>query len=117
MAANHDQELVKINRQRLLNIEILYCEASGNYTVIYLKTKQRLLKCMTLKAIEAELMNEKYLRVHRKYLINSEYVNYIANDRTHILLADGKSIPTSRRKRYRFKGEKNDNILSGLKLF
>jgi two-component system, LytTR family, response regulator len=56
---------------------IVYCEAVDNFTRFYFNgdpAKQPLLICRTLKYFEEILREHRFLRIHRSYLINPEYV-------------------------------------------
>jgi two-component system LytT family response regulator len=60
-------EIVSIN-------SILYCEAADNFTKFYFDDGNPLLICRTLKYFEDILTEHKFLRIHRSYLINPEFV-------------------------------------------
>jgi two-component system, LytTR family, response regulator len=65
-------EIVSINT-------ILYCEAEDNFTRFYLETdgprdKAPLLICRTLKYFEDILSEHRFVRIHRSYLINPDFV-------------------------------------------
>lgn len=60
-------EVVDIN-------SILYCEAADNFTKFYFEQSQPLLICRTLKYFEDVLSSHRYLRIHRSYLINPDFV-------------------------------------------
>ncbi|MEM7163704.1 MAG: LytTR family DNA-binding domain-containing protein [Bacteroidota bacterium] len=63
-----DGRLVRINHDSLLVIE-----ARGDY--IYLKTEEKnYLVHSTLKAIQSKLPDEKFLKVHRSYIINRDKI-------------------------------------------
>jgi two-component system, LytTR family, response regulator len=58
---------------------ILYCEAEDNFTRFYFeleggKEKTPLLICRTLKYFEDILKEHRFLRIHRSYLINPNFV-------------------------------------------
>jgi two-component system LytT family response regulator len=60
-------EIVTIN-------SILYCEAADNFTKFYFESGSPLLICRTLKYFEDILTEHRFLRIHRSYLINPEFV-------------------------------------------
>lgn len=60
-------EIVTIN-------SILYCEAADNFTKFYFESSAPLLICRTLKYFEDILTEHRFLRIHRSYLINPEFV-------------------------------------------
>jgi two-component system LytT family response regulator len=53
---------------------ILYCEAADNFTKFYFEEGSPLLICRTLKYFEDVLKNHRFLRIHRSYLINPDFV-------------------------------------------
>lgn len=57
-------ELIKVDQD-----EMLYLEAYDNYCNLYTKDKKHLIS-HTLKYIEEKLPSNKFLRVHRSYIIN-----------------------------------------------
>ena len=60
-------EIVTINT-------ILYCEAVDNFTRFYFETAAPLLICRTLKYFEEVLKEHRFLRIHRSYLVNPDFV-------------------------------------------
>jgi len=77
--------------------EIIRCEAVGNYTRFVLKEKKPLLTSHTLKEYDDLLAEQKFLRVHRAHLINTNYIASFSKDH-EIKMQDGTVIPVSRRK-------------------
>jgi two-component system LytT family response regulator len=53
---------------------ILYCEAVDNFTKFYLDNGSNLLICRTLKYFEDILKEHRFLRIHRSWLINPDFV-------------------------------------------
>ena len=60
-------EIVNINT-------IIYCEAVDNFTRFFMEQDQPLLICRTLKYFEDILKEHRFLRIHRSWLINPDYV-------------------------------------------
>lgn len=65
--------LIKINPK-----EILYAQADDNYTFIYTAEKKYILSS-TLKKIEAKLPHNKFMRIHRSYIINLNKIDKITD--------------------------------------
>jgi two-component system LytT family response regulator len=77
--------------------DILYCEAEGNYTHIFMRDGAKHLVSKTLRDISELLSGSLFIRVHQSYLINLEYVvKYIRGAGGQVIMADQKSIPVSR---------------------
>lgn len=53
---------------------IMYCEAEDNFTRFHFESGQPQLICRTLKHFEDLLRPYRFVRIHRSYLINPEYV-------------------------------------------
>lgn len=53
---------------------VLYCEAVDNFTRFYLENNKELLICRTLKYYEDVLKDHGFLRIHRSWLINPDFV-------------------------------------------
>jgi two-component system LytT family response regulator len=53
---------------------ILYCEAADNFTKFYFDNGTTLLICRTLKYFEDVLQPHRFLRIHRSYVINPDFV-------------------------------------------
>jgi two-component system LytT family response regulator len=60
-------EIVPVN-------SIIYCEAADNFTRFHFDSGTPLLICRTLKYFEDVLQEHRFLRIHRSYLINPDFV-------------------------------------------
>ncbi len=76
---------------------IIYCEASDNYTLFQLKDGSQHIAAKTLKSIQEILEERNFLRVHRQYLVNLEHiVKYVKGESAHLVMVNQKNIPVSR---------------------
>jgi len=57
--------------------DILYCEADGNYTNIFLTNQEKLTTATTLGLIEDQLTSDLFFRVSRSILINLDYLKSV----------------------------------------
>lgn len=75
---------------------IVYIEASSNYCLIYLfdGSKRIVSKCM--KYILEALHPSSFLKVHRKYAVNMNYVTQLDTQTSELHLETGKSVSISR---------------------
>jgi len=89
---------------QFINIEdIMYLEASNNYTNIYLSTHQKFLVSRTLKDFEDILPTETFLRIHHSNIINKFYVErYIRGDGGQVVMRNGTLLDVSKRKKSEF---------------
>lgn len=80
--------------------QIIRCEASGNYTVFFLKDKTKYIITRTLKHYEEMLTEYGFFRVHKSHLINLIYVQkFIRGKQGYVQMIDEKNIEVSTRKR------------------
>jgi len=83
--------------------EIIYLEASDNYTNIYLSTNQKYLVCRTLKDFEDILPADIFLRIHHSNIINKNFVEkYIRGDGGQVVMRHGNVLDVSKRKKSQF---------------
>ncbi|HRH47336.1 MAG TPA: LytTR family DNA-binding domain-containing protein [Panacibacter sp.] len=77
--------------------EIIRCEATGNYTKIFLQGKKTVITSRTLKEYDELLAEQGFHRIHRAHLVNKKYISSITNDH-NLQLTDGSEVEVSRRK-------------------
>lgn len=105
----HKKELKRItiptaDGLQFINLEdIIYLQASNNYTNIYHCTKNKLLVSRTLKDFEEILPAETFLRIHHSSIINKNYVEkYIRGDGGQVVMRNGNVLDVSKRKKSEF---------------
>ncbi|MCM1499946.1 MAG: LytTR family DNA-binding domain-containing protein [Clostridium sp.] len=74
--------------------DIVYVEGSGHSLTIKKKDGGRLRKYGSLKSMEEELEGCYFLRIHKNYLVNQEYVREVGN--REIYLLDGSVLEMGR---------------------
>ncbi len=79
--------LVKLKLQ-----DIIYLEADANYTQVYAKDKKFVIRS-TLKDLEGKLDPNRFVRIHKSFLINLGEIDSIQAESVFI---SGKEIPISR---------------------
>jgi len=80
-------DLVKISVE-----DILFVKADDNYTRIYIKEKSYVLT-KTLKTLEGKLPASDFIRIHRSYVVN---LNFIDKIKDNTLFIGKHSLPVSR---------------------
>ena len=76
---------------------IISCSSDSNYTILYLKNKQKITASRTLKEIEEMLEDYSFVRVHHSYLVNlNEVEKYIKGEGGYLMMSDGSTIDVSR---------------------
>lgn len=80
--------------------QINYCESDINYTKVNLVDGTSFLVSRTLKKIEELLPSQYFLRTHKSFLVNKNYIKKYMNKEGHFLiLTNDEKIPVSSRKR------------------
>ena len=77
--------------------KIIYCKAESNYTRIYLLNKSFLVT-KALKYVESVLPKNIFIRIHRSYLVNINYISKIKH-RSTLFIGSNTELPIARRKR------------------
>ena len=80
--------------------EILYCQSQNNYTLLFTVDNRKLVLSKTLKEFEKLLEKYFFIRIHKSFLINPNFMKkYYRNDGGYLVMQDGKSIPVSKNKK------------------
>ncbi|MDZ4793790.1 MAG: response regulator [Bacteroidota bacterium] len=77
--------------------DIVFAEASNNYTKLILLNKQQHVISKTLKDVQDVLEERHFLRVHRQYIINLNHVKqFFRGDNMYVVMNNGENIPVAR---------------------
>jgi two-component system LytT family response regulator len=76
---------------------ITFLEGEGNYTYIHTNSGKRYLVSKTLKSL-AELLESNFIRVHKSYLVNANFVVERMEDDRMLRMSCGREVIVSRRK-------------------
>jgi two-component system LytT family response regulator len=83
--------------------EILYCEAQGAYTSIYIQEGKKILSSKSLGEFESQLSSHGFFRIHHSYLINlnriKEFQRYEGG---YVMMENNARLEVSQRKRKDF---------------
>jgi len=83
--------------------DIVYLEASDNYTNIFLEPKRKFLVSRTLKSFEDLLPVETFVRIHHATIINKGFVDkYLRGDGGQVTMRNGSVLDVSKRKKTEF---------------
>ena len=83
--------------------EIIYLEASNNYTNIHLTSGQKFLVSRTLKDFEEMMPATIFLRIHSSSIINKSQVEkYIRGEGGRVVMRNGASLDVSKRRKSEF---------------
>lgn len=81
--------------------EIMYLESDSNYTFVYQRGKgKKMLVALSLCKIQSSLDTQKFVRINRANLINTDFIkNYeVTKEFINLTLRNGKKFKTSRRR-------------------
>lgn len=92
----------KLGREFLISVaDVEWLQASGNYVNLHLRGRDYPLRS-TIAGIEAKLDPDRFVRVHRSYIVNLDRIASIEpleSGDARIHLRDGSAVPCSRRYR------------------
>lgn len=104
----NDQNVSKIAFPTLEGFEfihsnqILYCKAESNYCCIKKIDGLSKMACKTLKYVEEVLPTSYFMRIHKTYVINLNYVVRYHKANKEVELTNGEKLPVSFRKEEEF---------------
>jgi len=77
--------------------EIIFLEASGNYSFLHFSDGQRMLVCRTLAELEEQIKApHQFIRIHRSFTVNLEFVDhYVRGKGGHVVLHNKKELQVS----------------------
>lgn len=80
--------------------ELIHLDADSNYTLLHFTENRKILASRTLKEFEDQLEEERFIRLHNSHLVNVSFITrYIKGEGGQVVLANGKVIDVSRRKK------------------
>jgi two-component system LytT family response regulator len=83
--------------------DIIRCQSSVNYTILYLKDGQKITVSRTLKEFEDLLSEHDFFRVHHSHLINLGYIKrYHKGKGGSLTMTDGTEVEVSTRRKAEF---------------
>jgi len=83
--------------------DIIYCEASSNYTNFHLTTGVTLCSSRPIFEYETLLEDSSFVRVHKSFLVNLQHIQeYIRGEGGSIIMTNNHEVEVSRRKKEAF---------------
>ncbi len=80
--------------------DIIYCEASSNYTNFHFTNRPAICASKPIHEYEELLEDSNFIRSHKSYLVNLEHVKeYIRGEGGSIVLSNNQEVEVSRRKK------------------
>ncbi len=84
--SNHKYEQIDVN-------EIIHIEGLKDYVKIYMRGNRSVVTLSSMRALEEYLPPQKFMRVHRSYIVNTGGI--ISIERNRLTMINGTSIPIS----------------------
>ena len=82
--------------------EIIYLNASGNYTTFYLSDGRKIIVTKTIKEYEEILPEDLFFRVHQSYIVRADQVKQYSKEDSSVYVSNGDLIPVAKRRRKEF---------------
>jgi len=84
--------------RRIAVQDIRYLKAAGDYTVVYLD-KGEFVSSSGIGSIERKLDPSRFMRVHRSFIVNLEYIHACHRDigRFYLIMENGQEIGVGKR--------------------
>lgn len=97
-------------------MEIVYLEADGAYTNVWLKDGSKILVSKKIKFFEEVLEGrQNFFRSHRSFMVNINFIKKYNRSDNSLLLDNGKAIIISRDRKTEFEAQlKNNNLTVGI---
>ncbi len=101
-----DKNLVLINHSKGFTLvdykDIVWLEASDNYTNLFLVGGKKIVASKTLKEFESILPTSVFFRIHRSALINVTFVKEYSHNEGGVILSDGTHVTVSKARIHEF---------------
>lgn len=83
--------------------DIIYCEASSNYTNFHFTDRPLICASKPIHEFEELLADSNFIRIHKSIVINLEHVKeYLRGEGGTVVLSNGQKVEVSRRKKESF---------------
>lgn len=79
LLVNSDHKVIKIKYA-----DLIYIESMREYVAYHTMNQGRILSLMSLKKLEIDLPSERFIRIHKSYIINTEKVTALEGNLVHI---------------------------------
>lgn len=92
--------------------DIIFCEANGAYSVVYMKDGKKLTASKSLGDFENQLNRYNFFRIHHSILVNLNKIKeFLRNDGGMVVMENGQKLEVSQRRRKDFLMAINDLIV------
>jgi DNA-binding LytR/AlgR family response regulator len=99
-----EYKIIRINFE-----DIKYIQGMSEYVKIHLSNAKPIMSLLSMKSLEAQLPESRFMRVHKSYIVNLQKINMI--ERNEIVYDDGTVIPVSQQYKEAFQAYLDKNFL------
>lgn len=102
MPENFDSHFIVQKSNKMINLavkDIMYLEASGDYSILHSKEGKEYVSSKTLSKLEIRLDPQQFIRIHRSTIINISYLKEVERHASRgmtVVMEDEKSFSVSR---------------------
>ena len=99
---NVNESLLIINQKTLKKIllqNVILLKGNINYTTFYLQNGREKVVAHTLKFFENYLETQGFLRIHRSFMINPNFVKEYKEEQEYVMMENGHKATISRRRK------------------
>lgn len=90
--------------QKVLIKNVIFLKGNVNYSTMYLESGKTKTLPHTLKFYEEFLRSHGFMRVHRAFLINPNYITEYCEDKEILKMSNGHEANISRRRKHEMRG-------------
>ena len=84
--------------------DVIYCEANGKYSRFHIDGFGEIMICKCLKELEPKLSGNNFCRIHRKFLVNINFLkDFTVNGKCVVILEGNIKLPVSIREKTKVK--------------
>ncbi len=84
----------------VISIEnILFATSNNSYTIFTLKNKNEIVVSKSLKSFDQELTPYSFVRIHQKFLVNTNFISKFHKKNNEVVLTNGNLLPVSKTKK------------------
>ena len=102
-----DYKMIRLDMNK-----IIYMESQNEYIRIFLEDQKPIMTLLSMKKLEERLPAEKFMRVHRSYIVNLEKITAVANIR--IIYGKDIYIPIGNQYKIKFNGYLEKHYLGNI---
>jgi DNA-binding LytR/AlgR family response regulator len=93
----------KSSKKVLVN-HVVLLKADENYTTFFMENGHKKVVAHSIKFFESFLATHGFLRVHRSFMVNPDYIQHYNQEQATLTMTNGQTAFISRRRRFSIRG-------------